>query len=707
MSSIYQNQRKTQAAKSPGAGAAPALRVEDGLPSNVVNAATAQALARAVVQWWRALDARGLLNRDEPLDVLDLAPGPDGACAWLLLQSLERAAKEAGLNDLHWRILPWQRNRQSFRDWLVLPEWKSAQDSGRMRALLWSAEKEDPCVLDPAGRHPWQSANPVAMIGQDLWAAGSQRLLAAHYGKLLEAPLSQLAGCDGDDGKLWQAVDPGSMDEVLTRTARAFLPGFNSLPLVWPTDSMDAVQRLARKAKTCLLLVSGEGDASEAALRLRGFAQVLQGWREKGRVPANFVLCQRYLEGLGARTMGSVASAHEHCIQALLFGDDAVASATPAGLLANRDWQNYPGLLRASRVMANSGQRMPLDGTLAMLECVQGDERVFSGAFPALVPAFQQQGLTDREGWSAMLDRVWRQHLPRSGSLLHREIAAVAMRIARWGFARDVLSRGMSQCGRNASDLAYLAWCDMRTGMLASARRLLAEALALNPRDRIALEVQSRLEQRARPAADEWQVSIAHPSLPIVLEPLDSSHAEALFYQYRDPQIAVMTGLQTLNTLEETRRWIVEHPDEKGRKPWAVMHRDHGLIGYVCLSNSAPSTYFCFWIGVDFQGQGWSGAAAQLCCSYARSRGMTGIFTSIYDDNTRSIRSLTRVGFKPMALRALPPDDDRRFYYWCEPEVSEEEAAAELIDYHLREKLPLKFPGVDPVPALAESQANA
>jgi RimJ/RimL family protein N-acetyltransferase len=178
----------------------------------------------------------------------------------------------------------------------------------------------------------------------------------------------------------------------------------------------------------------------------------------------------------------------------------------------------------------------------------------------------------------------------------------------------------------------------------------------------------------------------------MVLEPLDASHAEAMLYQYRDPQIAIMTGLPAMTTLESMQQWIDEQLRESAWAHFAIMHRDLGFVGYINLAISDHAAFFCFWTGVDFQGRGLATQAGKLVCDYARSFGVPVLLTSAYTDNQRSITALKRIGFTEIPIRALPPDHERIFYAFAAEASPEMDFVAELRDYYCREKISLSFP---------------
>jgi RimJ/RimL family protein N-acetyltransferase len=296
-------------------------------------------------------------------------------------------------------------------------------------------------------------------------------------------------------------------------------------------------------------------------------------------------------------------------------------------------------------------------------------------------------------GWRQALDQVWANYLPDPKTKrLHEQIALMAMHCGHWSLARRALQSGLQHDGPNATDLAQLAWCDARTGGLRKAADKVLEALALDPANVLAREILQRVEQRLAGWQGVWRQPIEHTELPLVLEPLDSSHAEAMLYQYRDPQIAIMTGLPAMTTLESIRKWIEEQLNEKSWAHFAIMHRDLGFVGYINLAVSEHAAFFCFWTGVDFQGRGLATEAGKLACEFAREVGVPVVLTSAYTDNQRSITALKRIGFIEIPIRALPPDHERIFYVLPTTPVPDIDFVAELRDYYCREKISLSFP---------------
>jgi RimJ/RimL family protein N-acetyltransferase len=224
------------------------------------------------------------------------------------------------------------------------------------------------------------------------------------------------------------------------------------------------------------------------------------------------------------------------------------------------------------------------------------------------------------------------------------------MQIAEWGLARRALRWGRRVHGDAAEDLALLAWCEANSGGLERAQRLL-DRLALRwPANAAGRDLLARLQSRfADFHRDPRRRPIEHPTLPLVLEPLHPDHAFALHRQYRDPQIAVMAGLDDLPTVDQARQWIEKRRGLGQHADFAVMHRHAGLVGCVGLRFRRPAAGLVYWIGAEHQGKGFGTAAAHLLCTWGLTQGLGWIFTSTYRDNLRSIMALERIGFRRLA----------------------------------------------------------
>nr|WP_314623057.1 GNAT family N-acetyltransferase [uncultured Noviherbaspirillum sp.] len=653
--------------------------------------------ADAVIAYWQAANVQQALDPDQPLDVLDLMPG-SGESSLIMLRALAQRLHLLPdfVGALRYLLVGPSRALLDASRWQ--PEVRACLQANKIVPLLWDPGRDDPCLLHPGKRLPWRPINPVAVLAHDGWERLEQRLCAVHYGRLLEAKVGNLANCTSpaEEAREWHPLQTGHVNDRLTSLIKSCLSKFNSAPIPLPMGAIAMHERIASLASSgYLILASAPGLVSERQIRLHHFSDLIAHYRSRAAMPVNFYLLDEY-----GKTMGAISWQSElrpGCAVQLTVGnlpDPSRALSAALAFLKSGDACDAPSLVEAARAVASMRSGSRLNVLLALIRRAQYDPAVFNAAAFAIVDDLRSNPRVERTAWSEALERIWLNHLPVAHRpALHRKLAPAAMRVGAWRLARQVLTRGMEVHGEHALDLAHLAWCEMRTGHGTKALGLIKRAAALDASDATVQEVMHAVTAKVLGWNGGWSTSVSSQRLPISLEPLDVGHAEALSHQYRDPQIAFMTGLQSLTTLEATRKWIIEHVAEPGRKPYALMHSEHGFVGYVCLSVTAQEAYFCFWIGVDFQGERLSVEAACLLCALAKCQGVAHVFTSAYKDNARSLGALMRSGFSRLDIHALAPENDRIFFFLNLTDTPVADPASLLFSYYESEKLPLYFPG--------------
>lgn len=658
--------------------------------------------ADLVMHHVRASLAAGEIDSYFPIDILDLVPG-FGQSNWLMVQALLRRSAE--IENLHIRYIPVAPQKSWFCSIRDYPEFFSLLELEVVVPMIWDYQKNDPCLLSTSGKKKWKTSNPCIILAHDRWANLPQKLLAVHYGKLLEANLALLKNSVEPDqrSQQWKSLEIGSLNSSFHKLIDHYLTHFNSSPIPYPNNALTLIERLTYKLPhKYLLLSAAPGFASEHSLRLCSFTKIIENYEKDGAFPVNFHFLSHYLHQSGLDTE-EVEMQKGMVLQIAMHGHveerkriKSLAQKVDAGMFHHATALN--------EAMSALGVSAALDSRLALLKLSQFDPSLFMASHAVLIKSFAKSPCFDHKSWCDALERVWGNHLPSvNSSKLHAYLAPVAMHCGHWKLARSVLLRGLQAFGKTANDLANLAWCEARTGKIKNARTLIAEALRNEPENGLTKQVSERIEGRLAYWDDRWRQDIHHDKLPIALEPLDLSHAEAFFYQYRDPQIAVMTGLPVLNTIEDVRSWITAQEAETDRADYSIMHADFGFVGYINFSVSDHASYFCFWTGVDFQGNGIATAAARMAIKFASHLGVNVILTSAYSDNARSIRALKRIGFSELEIRALPPDHDRIFFSLVENNDANVDSATELVNYYFREKLPLHFSAKETREAVKES----
>lgn len=647
--------------------------------------------AAMIACFWRDCQRRGVLDPEDTLDVVDLCAGSEGASA-LLVAEVERRLK---VGQRRLRHLPLAVEGLAERSGAAQLDAPLPVD-GTGSHLRWNASGEQGGLhlIDDAGEAPkrYRPRNPVVVLAHDAWSQLRQVLFAMHYGKLLRADLGLLARPEaGKEEALWLPATEADWDPALYPLIERYRTEFNSAPIVYPVGALRFLAAMQEAAGAGVLVISlASGCTSDLALRLSSFSEVSGAYRESGRLPVNFQLLGRWAGDAGGLTIERDLQGHR-VLQVSLLGPvssvaslESVAACIDPALMSSR--------AQLAEIARSMGASIGLEARLNLLQMSRCDPQVFLAGAQGTIRQLARSHGVDKRPWRQALETIWQHHqcFPTSDPLPPL-LAQAAMHCGHWSLARGILADSLQRAADNPGDLANLAWCEARTGNLSGGLALVQRALGLDAEHALANEIQRRLSARAAARDAQWLVELRHPELPLVLEPLDDSHAEALGHQYRDPQIAVMTGLPTLSTPEEVRKWIADQQSEAGRVNYAVMHADLGFVGFINLAVSGASAFFCFWTGVDFQGMGFASAAGRLACRHAANAGVPIMLTSAYKDNHRSIRALKRLGFAELSIRACAPDQDRIFFALIDARAGKVDPEAELQDYYRRENLPMVF----------------
>lgn len=149
----------------------------------------------------------------------------------------------------------------------------------------------------------------------------------------------------------------------------------------------------------------------------------------------------------------------------------------------------------------------------------------------------------------------------------------------------------------------------------------------------------------------------------LLLEPMGHHHLSDFAWQYYDPAIAERCSLPTFQNGDQWYRWL-DHIYRGGdQRVDAVIHRQWGFIGSVSLILHGGIGYFYYWLGRDFQGQGYGPRAVALLLAAATERyGLHTCYAKVYDYNSPSRKALEKLGFEDIQVSAAAPDDNEMFY---------------------------------------------
>uniref|UniRef100_UPI0016241896 GNAT family N-acetyltransferase n=1 Tax=Teredinibacter franksiae TaxID=2761453 RepID=UPI0016241896 len=109
------------------------------------------------------------------------------------------------------------------------------------------------------------------------------------------------------------------------------------------------------------------------------------------------------------------------------------------------------------------------------------------------------------------------------------------------------------------------------------------------------------------PPLPQWYKKECFSAGDITLQPLANHHAPEVYDQTRDPSIAVMTRIPAFDSLPSVEQWVKECTANicEQKYCFAIIHKTWGFIGSVALHCAGEDAFFYFWIGVDYQGEGY------------------------------------------------------------------------------------------------------
>jgi ribosomal-protein-alanine N-acetyltransferase len=148
-------------------------------------------------------------------------------------------------------------------------------------------------------------------------------------------------------------------------------------------------------------------------------------------------------------------------------------------------------------------------------------------------------------------------------------------------------------------------------------------------------------------------------ALPVVtgrlmIRPLTSEDEDAMHRVFCDPRVMqfIPGGATDRNGTRARLRSLIEHQNAHGFSKWAVVtHAEREVIGDRGLQylDNGPEIELGFHIARERWGHGYAGEAARACLAWARARRPEPIVAVIDPANSRSHKTLCRIGMRPSA----------------------------------------------------------
>jgi RimJ/RimL family protein N-acetyltransferase len=152
---------------------------------------------------------------------------------------------------------------------------------------------------------------------------------------------------------------------------------------------------------------------------------------------------------------------------------------------------------------------------------------------------------------------------------------------------------------------------------------------------------------------------------------LGPHQALALYRLQRDPELAKLAGVECLRSSEHAREWIQQEQSDS-KHVLAILHPDFGLIGVAALEcptqalqpGGSRSGRFYYWIGEEFQWQGYGSQAMRLLHQLASKIGVLHIFSTVDKTNIASQRALAKLGYQRLPFDIIGERPGYRYHHF-------------------------------------------
>lgn len=660
--------------------AAPSLRLRDlpGLPlesPSLLSPRDAMAWADSILHYWEHALAAGSLHLSEPLYLFDLAAAK-GQSMWLMLQALRHR-----LSASHHPFRPCYvicGNSISTLDALAThPYLNEDIVAGRFDTAYWQPGQQG-VTLRAQKLAVLQTDNPIVLLSAGGFAPLPVDLYGIEQGHLMEGMVMPIeSSCETNTSMLefdWRKLDGAALAQlpygsVLKHCLERFTWGSLFLPYA-ACQAVDDFFRLS--GGRYFLLATDPGCHLEQQVRLGKMAPP-SSWPPPSPLPCNFHALSVHQQQQGAWTWNHQLRDDGLVLHAALRCDDAAATEHAWAEITAPLYSNHPD---DSAILIRHVTRITdVPVLLGVLRQSHYDPRILLEGLALLQAQASTFDITACRSWQTALTQTWDHYFPpQQENDFPFRLAWLAAILNHWKLARRAWHADLCWYGEHVQGLRYLALCEAATGNHSQAVKLVTHALTLEPGHPDCLALHSELQARTiRRQNTHWFHEEIAIDGALQLEPIASEHAEVIYYQWRDPQIAEMTRLPDFVDVEQVRQWIARQAADTSRQNYAVMHCDAGFVGMVSVCVDADAGYFYFWTGTDFQDKGWGKRAAHLLFRQASHNGIRHLFTSVYADNARSGKTLAQLGFHPIGIQAHAPDDKLLFLHTSLPDTKVED----------------------------------
>ncbi|GJJ00752.1 hypothetical protein RugamoR64_12900 [Duganella rhizosphaerae] len=489
--------------------------------------------------------------------------------------------------------------------------------------------------------------------------------------------------------------------------------------MLFPSFALTALERLGNLHQGELFLLSADRGSHELrALVAQHEPQI--AFHGSFSFPVNYHVLSQLIQQQGGQCW---AAARDDLTIVAARWQGAMQQTPPArsarlwretALAAQRALQQFNpnDYYSIKQALEEQAQYLSPEHMLAYLRLGQWDTKLFYLMFPYLFDVLAQIPASQQNAWYSALAEVWRHHLPIGEDYdLAFDLAMLAGELSRWRWAIDLLLQSLEHPGQqhaqNKSAVYFnLGIANWQMAEYAKAEHYLTRAITLAPErqedgasafdeDAEDEETDESGQAPARPAPrmDEqltelraWQAqcqsilgaqtlrtppsALTSPQ-PVYATLLGPHHAQALYRLQRNPALAESANVECLESTEHARTWILQE-QAAHKQPLAILHPDLGLIGVASLEfppralapQGSHGARFYFWIGEEFQWQGYGTQAMQLLHQLADRSGIRHIFSTVDQANVASQRALAKLGYQQLPFNPGAQPSGHRLHYF-------------------------------------------
>lgn len=622
---------------------------QDEMVSALSGPKLARTWAHAIVTYWSRLERLGAIDLSQPLYILNFAPVSDGALAASILGYLKSEMHSLGMVGWPVRYVLCSRlSNASAGALLESPALKSFVASGWLDYAGWLARPGHPLLLGPDRFTLFGSRNPVVAVTVGGFSAMPTDFYAVHYGDLLIARWRAEALTSGRFALSceWLPLPADDMAPSISAQLEHYRTSLIAATVSLSEPALSLLDSLADfSAGRYLLLAADRGIADEREIRINQMAlpdEVASGQLD---VPANFHALGWHQENAGA----CVANfAQDGLVQHFSCRDDALG-------VDDDSWENLTAALNEAPPSdrwwhaSAAGPVQDIEEFNFRLRCSGYDPWVLQGMLETLKSELLD---LNAEGTLTALQsevsRTWKMMTLRQRGETGLALCGLLCNLGCLKLAQKMLSELPDTDAGSVAHINQIllrARIEAETGRSASAMCLLRECLRLDSMNTDARLLQKQLERRFElRQLSPWYASENLVDLELSLEPLDEMHIPAWLRQYRDPNIACMAGLPGIADGAQAQAYLEKVAAVEGAE-YAVMHRQLGLVGSIGMRCHADMAHIHFWIGHDYQNEGFGSRCTELLIRSLRGSCIRHVFTTVFEGNVRSRQILQKNGF--------------------------------------------------------------